>query len=128
MLLQDLDMYDPNPSSLIPPHLHPPMPHQSTITTHTHTALLIIHPSYIIMLQLGDKFLREKGFKHVRFFSADGALESYPPVSLLSLHLISLCFLAIPPFALLFCICFHVFILNLIGPIVGCSFLLPNST
>lgn len=99
MLLQDLDMYDPNPSSLIlAPHPHPPTPHQSNTTTHTHTALLIIHPSYIIVLQLGDKFLREKGFKHVRFLSADGALESYPPVSVLSLHLISFCFLAIPPF------------------------------
>lgn len=42
---------------------------------------MIIHASYIIVLQLGDKFLREKGFKHVRFLSADGALESYPPVS-----------------------------------------------
>ncbi|RLN32819.1 ATP phosphoribosyltransferase, chloroplastic-like [Panicum miliaceum] len=32
--------------------------------------------------QLGDKFLREKGFKHVRFLSADGALESYPPMGM----------------------------------------------
>ncbi|KAG0544209.1 hypothetical protein BDA96_02G255800 [Sorghum bicolor] len=31
---------------------------------------------------LGDKFLREKGFKHVRFLSADGALESYPPMGM----------------------------------------------
>ncbi|TVU10026.1 hypothetical protein EJB05_43530, partial [Eragrostis curvula] len=28
---------------------------------------------------LGEKFLRENGFKHVKFLSADGALESYPP-------------------------------------------------
>jgi len=54
------------------------------------------------MLQLGDKFLREKGFKHVRFLSADGALESYPPVSLPSLHLISFCSLAIPPLPFFF--------------------------
>jgi len=45
-------------------------------------ALLIIDPCYIIVLQLGDKFLREKGFKHVRFLSADGALESYPPMGM----------------------------------------------
>ncbi|KAL5658535.1 hypothetical protein ACJX0J_031698, partial [Zea mays] len=31
---------------------------------------------------LGNKFLREKGFKHVRFLSADGALESYPPMGM----------------------------------------------
>ncbi|PUZ71241.1 hypothetical protein GQ55_2G298800 [Panicum hallii var. hallii] len=31
---------------------------------------------------LGDKFLREKGFKHVHFLSADGALESYPPMGM----------------------------------------------
>lgn len=31
---------------------------------------------------LGDKFLREKGFKHVLFLSADGALESYPPMGM----------------------------------------------
>ena len=61
-------------------------------------ALLIIDPCYIIVLQLGDKFLREKGFKHVRFLSADGALESYPPVRLLSLNLIFFCFHATPPF------------------------------
>jgi ATP phosphoribosyltransferase len=45
-------------------------------------ALLIIDPCYIIVLQLGDKFLREKGFKHVHFLSADGALESYPPMGM----------------------------------------------
>ena len=63
-------------------------------------ALLIIDPCYIIVLQLGDKFLREKGFKHVRFLSADGALESYPPVRLLSLHSTFFCFHATPPFFL----------------------------
>lgn len=115
MLLQDLDMYDPNPTSLIPDPAPPPPPPP------THRALLIIHPHffYIIMLQLGDKFLREKGFKHVHFLSADGALESYPPVSLLSRHFIPFCFHVIPPLlAFLFCNFFHVFILNLIGPIV----------
>ncbi|KAL6844727.1 hypothetical protein ACP4OV_025386 [Aristida adscensionis] len=31
---------------------------------------------------LGAKFLKEKGFKHVVFLSADGALESYPPMGM----------------------------------------------
>jgi hypothetical protein len=34
------------------------------------------------VLQLGAKFLEERGFKHIKFLSADGALESYPPVSI----------------------------------------------
>ncbi|TVU09994.1 hypothetical protein EJB05_43496 [Eragrostis curvula] len=33
---------------------------------------------------LGEKFLRENGFKHVKFLSADGALESYPPATLVA--------------------------------------------
>jgi hypothetical protein len=64
---------------LDPPHPHP----------HQHTrehCFADIDPCYTFVLQLGDKFLRERGFKHVRFLSADGALESYPPVRLLSLH------------------------------------------
>jgi hypothetical protein len=36
------------------------------------------------LLQVGAKFLKEKGFKHVSFLSGDGALESYPAVRLLS--------------------------------------------
>ncbi|KAK3133657.1 hypothetical protein QOZ80_6AG0539380 [Eleusine coracana subsp. coracana] len=31
---------------------------------------------------LGAKFLKEKGFKHIKFLSADGALESYPPMGM----------------------------------------------
>jgi hypothetical protein len=72
-------------------------------------ALLIIDPCYIIVLQLGDKFLREKGFKHVHFLSADGALESYPPVRLLSRHLIFFCFRATPPFFLTFASSMYLF-------------------
>jgi ATP phosphoribosyltransferase len=31
---------------------------------------------------LGAKFLKENGFKHVRLLSADGALESFPPMGM----------------------------------------------
>ncbi|KAL6656234.1 hypothetical protein ACP70R_007060 [Stipagrostis hirtigluma subsp. patula] len=31
---------------------------------------------------LGAKFLKEKGFKHVKFLTADGALESYPAMGM----------------------------------------------
>jgi hypothetical protein len=42
--------------------------------------LLINDLSYVVVMQLGAKFLKENGFKHVRLLSADGALESFPPV------------------------------------------------
>ena len=51
------------------------------------TALLII--GLWIYLQVGAKFLKEKGFKHVSFLAGDGALESYPAVRLLSFYLFS---------------------------------------
>jgi hypothetical protein len=121
VLLLDLDMYDPNSSSLIPA----PRPTSSPLLhTCALTALLIIHPSYIIVLQLGNKFLREKGFKHVRFLSADGALESYPPVSLLPLHLFSFCFPCDPLPFFASCIYFKFDCPNS----EGYPFLFPNST
>ncbi|ONM55796.1 ATP phosphoribosyltransferase 2 chloroplastic [Zea mays] len=73
---------------------------------------------------LGNKFLREKGFKHVRFLSADGALESYPPVSLLPLHLFSFCFPCDPLPFFASCIYFKFDCPNS----EGYPFLFPNST
>ena len=99
VLLQDLDMYG---------HLQILT---CQILTPDITVFLINDQIYVIVLQLGAKFLKENGFKHVRLLSADGALESFPPVrfELLSFK-ISFCFFVILPFCSLYF--FHLFIWN----------------
>jgi hypothetical protein len=44
--------------------------------------IILMHMSFFpLYKQLGPKFLKEKGLKHVVITTADGALESYPAVS-----------------------------------------------
>lgn len=40
-----------------------------------------IDMDFWVLNQLGQKFLAEKGFKHVQLSTADGALEAAPAVS-----------------------------------------------
>lgn len=39
----------------------------------------------VVCVQLGPKFLKENGLKHVTFSTADGALEAAPAVRISSL-------------------------------------------
>ncbi|TVU26419.1 hypothetical protein EJB05_28966, partial [Eragrostis curvula] len=53
--------------------------------------LVVVHDARVWTLSFvpcGDKFLKENDFKHVKLLSADGALESYPPVRFLSFILV----------------------------------------
>lgn len=51
--------------------------------------LLVVILKLNFSVQLGPKFMREKGFKHVTFSTADGALEAAPAVRFAYLFLSS---------------------------------------